>query len=131
MLFSSSVVGMALFVFAAQITCPLVPIAHPALVRCCTMLMDQKEECKSIPSKKNMMDNKKKRLEFDEGREPLILMSATNIHHRGLSYPPGCPALVQCCTMLMALLSVFPVQAMFAPSFHCETLHVVKVTAVT
>jgi hypothetical protein len=48
--------------------------------------MDQKEECKSIPSKKNMMDNKKKSSEFDEGREPLILMSATNIHHRGLSY---------------------------------------------
>ena len=95
------------------------------------MLMDQKEECKSIPSKKNMMDNKKKRLEFDEGREPLILMSATNIHHRGLSYPPGCPALVQCCTMLMALLSVFPIQAMFTPSFLCETLQMVKVTAVT
>jgi hypothetical protein len=33
--------------------------------------------------------------------------------------------------MLMALLSVFPIQAMFAPSFHCETLHMVKVTAVT
>ena len=55
------------------------------------LMMDQTEECKSIPSKKNMMDNKKKRSEFDEGREPLILMSATNIHHRGLSYPPGCP----------------------------------------
>jgi hypothetical protein len=53
--------------------------------------MDQTEEYESIPSKKNMMDNKKKRSEFDEGREPLILMSATNIHHRGLSYPPGCP----------------------------------------
>jgi hypothetical protein len=51
-------------------------------------MMDQKEECKSIPSKKNMMDNKKKTWEFDEAREPLI---STNIHHMGLSYPPRCP----------------------------------------
>ena len=54
-------------------------------------MMVQKEECKSIPSKKNMMDNKKKTWEFDEAREPLILISTTNIHHMGLSYPPRCP----------------------------------------
>ena len=43
------------------------------LKRGCDM-MDQKEEYKSIPSKKNMMDNKKKTWEFDEAREPLILI---------------------------------------------------------
>ena len=44
--------------------------------------MDQKEECRSIPSER-------KTWELDEVGEPLILISTTKIHHMGVAYPPG------------------------------------------
>ena len=53
--------------------------------------MDKKEECRSILSNRNTIDNKRKTWELDEVREPLILISTTKIYHMGVSYPPGCP----------------------------------------